>query len=107
MKLYYFPVAPNPTKVHLYLAEKQARGRGLDLEFVTVDLLQGEQRSEEHTGRNPFARLPVLELDDGSFLLESLAIIEYLEELNPEPPMIGVTPVGRAQVRADRLHARG
>jgi glutathione S-transferase len=50
--------------------------------------------------KNPFGGLPVLELDDGSHLPESLAIMEYLEELHPEPPMIGTTPVERAKVRA-------
>lgn len=100
MKLYNFPVAPNPTKVSLYLAEKRAGGCAFEIEDVTVNLVEGEQRTEEHRARNPFARLPVLELDDGSILLESLAIIEYLEELHPDPPMIGVTAVERAQVRA-------
>ena len=100
VKIYLFPIAPNPAKVHLYLAEKKAGGCEIDLEIATVDLLKGEQRSEEHRARNPFARLPVLELDDGSFLLESLAIIEYFEELHPDPPMIGVTAIERAQVRA-------
>jgi glutathione S-transferase len=100
MKLYLFSIAPNPTKVHLYLAEKKAGGCEIDLELATVDLLKGEQRSDAHLARNPFGRVPVLELDDGSHLLESLAIIEYLEELNPEPSLIGSTPIERAQVRA-------
>jgi glutathione S-transferase len=95
-----FPVAPNPTKVSLYLAEKRARGASLDVETVSVDLARGEQQAPEHRARNPLARLPVLGLDDGTYLLESLAIIEYLEELYPEPPMIGTTPLERARVRA-------
>jgi glutathione S-transferase len=108
MKIYLFPIAPNPAKVALYLAEKKAAGCEIDLEVATVDLLKGEQRSDEHVARNPFARLPVLELDDGSILLESLAIIEYLEELRPEAPMIGVNPVERAQVRAlERIADQG
>jgi glutathione S-transferase len=94
VKLFYFPVAPNPTKVRLYVAEK-----GIELEQVQVNLPRGEQRSPEHLARNPLGSLPVLELDDGSFLTESLAIIELLEELHPEPPMIGVDPVERARVR--------
>lgn len=49
--------------------------------------------------RSPLGTLPVLELDDGSFLTESTAIIECLEELHPDPPMIGTTPVERAKVR--------
>lgn len=99
MKLYVFPVAPNPTKLRLYVAEKLAGGAKLDLAEQVVDLRSGEQKSAEHRARSAFGRLPVLELDDGSFLTESLAIIEYLEELEPEPPMIGRTPLERARVR--------
>lgn len=94
MKLHYFPIAPNPTKVRVYLAEK-----GLDLECALVNLAKGEQRRPEFLALNPLGKLPVLELDDGSALSESLAIIEYLEELHPEPPMIGRDPLERARVR--------
>jgi len=94
MKLYYFPVAPNPTKVLVYLREK-----GLDMETVHVDLRQGEQKSPEHLARNPRGALPVLELDDGSCVCESLPIMEYLEELYPEPCMIGRDPLARLRVR--------
>lgn len=99
MKLYVFPIAPNPTKVRLYLAEKTAGGALIDLPQVTVNLLEGEQRGPAHLARNPFGKLPVLELDDGSYLIESLAIIEYLEECYPDPPMIGQTALERARVR--------
>ena len=95
MKFYYFPIAPNPTKVRIYLAEK-----GIEIEQVLVNLVKGEQKSREHLARNPFGNLPVLELDDGTHLTESLAIIELLEELHPEPPMIGTDPFERARVRA-------
>ena len=99
MRLYVFPVAPNPTRVRLYLAEKQAGGARIDLEQVTVDLRAGQQRSPEHLARNPFGRLPVLELADGTHLTESIAIIQYLEELHPDPPLIGGDPLTRARVR--------
>jgi glutathione S-transferase len=99
MKLYYFQVAPNPTKVRLYLAEKAAAGTPIEVEPVIVSLAEGEQKSPEHLARNPLGRLPVLELGDGSYITESLAIIEYLEELHPDPPMIGSTAVERARVR--------
>jgi glutathione S-transferase len=99
VKLYVFPVAPNPTKVRLYIAEKRAAGATLDLTEETVDLPKGEHRKPEHLARNPLGRLPALELDDGSYLTESLAIIEYLEETNPDPPMIGCTALERARVR--------
>ena len=94
MKLYYFPIAPNPTKVRVYLAEK-----GIELESVRVNLPEGEQRGAAHLARNPAGKLPVLELADGSFLTESLPIIEYLEELHPEPVLIGASPEERARVR--------
>ena len=99
MRLYVFPVAPNPTRVRLYLAEKQAAGAGIELEQVSVDLREGEQRGPAHLARNPFGRLPVLELDDGTHLTESIVIIQYLEELHPEPPLIGRDPLTRACVR--------
>jgi len=95
MKLYYSPMAPNPTKVRIYLGEK-----GLELEQVSVNLRKGEQRSSEHLARSPLAKVPALELDDGTCLTESLAIIELLEELHPDPPMIGVDPFERARVRS-------
>jgi len=100
VKLYYFPIAPNPTRVRIYVGEK-----GIDdLEMELVSFVEGEQKSVAHRKRNPLGKLPVLELDDGSFLTESAAIIEYLEELHPDPPMIGTTPEERAKVRElDRM----
>ena len=94
MKLYTFPPAPNPARVGFYLREK-----GIELETVLVDFFKGEQNTPEHLARNPAGTAPVLELDDGSFLTESLVIIEYLEELYPEPPMIGTDPLSRARIR--------
>jgi glutathione S-transferase len=99
MKLFVFPVAPNPTKVRLYLAEKRAAGADLDVEEQPVDLTTGEQRRAEHLRRNPRGALPVLELDDGGHLTESLAFIEYLEEIYPRPSLLGSTPLERARTR--------
>jgi glutathione S-transferase len=95
MKLYDFPLAPNPKKVRVYLAEK-----GLQMPIEPVDAINGANRTPEFLAKNPLGGLPVLELDDGSHLPESLAIIEYLEELHPEPPMLGRQPLERARVRA-------
>ena len=89
MKLYTFPVAPNPTKVRLYLAEKAALGCTIELEEVTVNLVEREHRSAEHIARNPFGTLPVLELDSGARLIESLVIVDHLEALHPSPSMFG------------------
>ena len=99
MKLYWFQVAPNPTKVRLYIAEKIAGGAAIELEQVVVNLPKGEQHSSEHQARNPFGSLPVLELDDGSYFIESLPIIDYLEDCFPEPPMWGSDAASRAQGR--------
>jgi glutathione S-transferase len=99
VKLYFFPVAPNPTKVRLYLAEKRAAGASIDVGEVIVDMRVGEQRHDAHLARNPFGKLPVLELRPGEYLLESLAIIDYLEELEPDPPLFGSSPAERAHAR--------
>ncbi|MCS6927772.1 MAG: glutathione S-transferase family protein [Candidatus Binatia bacterium] len=87
--------APNPRKVRIYLAEK-----GLTLPTKEVNLRAGEQRSPEFLRKNPFGGVPILELDDGTIIPESLTIIEYLEELYPTPPLIGTDPVSRALTRA-------
>ena len=94
MKIYDFAGAPNPKKLRVYLAEK-----GIKLPVEQVDIISGKNRSPEFLRKNPLGGLPVLELDDGSCLTESLAIIEYFEELHPEPNMIGRTPLERARTR--------
>lgn len=99
MKLYWYQVAPNPTKVRLYIAEKIAGGAAIEIEGVVVKLPKGEQHAAEHRARNPFETLPVLELDDGSTIVESLSIIDYLEDMYPLPPMWGLEPRERARAR--------
>ena len=99
MNLYVFQVAPNPTRVRLYLAEKASGGAKIDVNQVSVNLVQGEQRRAEHLDRNALGKLPVLELGENNYLTESLAIIEYFEELHPDPPMIGSNAEERARVR--------
>lgn len=94
MKAYVFPGAPNPQKLITYLREKS-----LQIPLETVDLMSGQNRTPEFLKKNPMGGLPVLELDDGTFLTESLAIIEYLEELHPKPAMLGESALGRARVR--------
>lgn len=95
MKIYDFAIAPNPKKLRVYLAEK-----GISVPIEPVDITTGQNRTPEFLAKNPLGGLPVLELDDGTVLTESLAIIEYFEELHPEPPMIGSSPLERARVRA-------
>jgi glutathione S-transferase len=99
MRLYEAKMAPYPRRVKIYLAEK-----GVELERVEVDLHGRENRSAAFLNKNPSGKIPVLELDDGAFLPESAAIMEYLEEIYPSPPMLGETPEQRAQTRAtDRI----
>ena len=86
--------APNPRKLRIYIAEK-----GLDLPIKQLDLRAGEQRTPEFLKKNPFAGVPILELDDGTVIAETLAIMEHLEEIYPNPPLIGADPVTRALVR--------
>lgn len=95
MKLLDFALAPNPKKVRVYIAEKK-----LPIPIEQVDVMGGKNRTPEFLGTvNPMGGLPVLELDDGKHLTESLAIMEYLEDLHPNPPMLGATPLERARVR--------
>ena len=100
MKLLDFNLAPNPKKVRVYLHEK-----GLSIPLEPVDVLSGQNRTPEFLSRvNPLGGLPVLQLDDGAYRTESLAIIEYLEELHPDPPMLGGTALERARIReAERI----
>ena len=83
----------NPRRVSIFLAEK-----GIDISFVDVDLRQGEQHTPEFLLRSPAGQVPVLELDDGTCLAETLAICRYFEELQPLPCLFGRTPLERAQV---------
>jgi glutathione S-transferase len=94
MKIYDFTHAPNPKKLRVYLAEK-----GIEVERVEVNILTGETRDDAFRAKNPMLGLPVLELDDGRTFAESLAIMEYFEELHPEPCMIGATAEERLRVR--------
>ena len=101
MKLYMVPAAPNPTKVMLYIAEKTVAGTEMDVEQVLVNTLKNEQKNADHLARNPFGSLPVLEVADHDYIVESLAIIEYLEERFPQPAMWGNGT--RERIRAREL----
>lgn len=95
MKLYGNTTASNCRRVTIYLAEK-----GLQVELVEVDVAAGEHKSAQFLTRNPAGLIPVLELDDGSHIPESSAIVEYLEDIHPEPSMRGDTAETRGKVRA-------
>ena len=87
MRLFDFERAPNPRRVRIFLAEKQ-----LDIPRVNVNLFRKEQLSPEFLAINPGGTVPVLELDDGTYLSECLAICHYLEAMYPEPVLFGTTP---------------
>lgn len=106
MKLYDGGWAPNPRRVRVFLAEK-----GIDVPLVPIDMGAMGHKSDEVTSRNPLQRLPILELDDGTILTESVAICRYFEEVQPDPPLFGTGAVGRAVVemwqRRVELHFLG
>ena len=83
----------NPRRVAIFLEEK-----GLEIPFLAVNLLTGEHRTPEFLAKNPAAQVPVLELDDGTCISETIAICRYLEELHPEPFLLGRDPLERAVV---------
>lgn len=74
--------------------------KGLDYHQQSVSLVQGEQRSAAYLALNPQGLVPALELGDGQVLSQSLAIIEYLDEVHPGPALLPADPLGRARVRA-------
>ena len=93
MKFYDCKTAPSPRRVRMFIAEK-----GVSVPTVEVDLRGGEQLSEAFRAINPRCTVPVLELDDGSCLNESVAISWYLEHRFPEPPLFGVDAAEQARV---------
>ena len=94
MKLYVAPYAPNPLRVMMFLAEKGVN----DIEIVTLNLQEGEHRTEDFKQKSPLSQIPTLELDDGRTLTESRAICSYIEALHPEPNLMGRDAFERAFV---------
>lgn len=92
MKIYDWHIAPNPRRLHIFLAEK-----GLDVELVEVgqeDLVLAQWYKDKY----PHAMVPMLELDDGTVIGEAMAICRYFEEINPEPPLMGTDAKDKAVV---------
>ena len=88
MKLYNAPLpAPNPRRVRIFLAEK-----GASVPMVDRSIIKAEIKTPEHLARDPLGQLPTLELDDGSYLSETVAICRYLESVFPDPPLFGTSP---------------
>jgi len=93
VKLYDSKLAPNPRRVRVFLAEK-----GIEVPTAEVDIAKRETRGAAFLARNPLGAVPVLELDDGTAIAESVAICRYFEETHPRPPLFGEGAVERAQV---------
>ena len=99
MKLYMVPLAPNPTKVMLYIAEREELGVDMSIEQIVVNTVKGRHNEPEHLARNPFGTVPALELDDGTYLVESLAMIDFLEDKFPNNTMYQGTPEEKGKAR--------
>ena len=93
MKIYDSKTAPNPRRVRMFVAEK-----GIQIPYEEVDLVKAINRGEEFRKKNPSGTVPVLELDDGTCISETVAICRYLEELHPNPPLMGIDAKDRAIV---------
>lgn len=94
MKLYGAQRAVNPRRARIFIAEKGIQ----DIEHIHLDLFGGENLKAEFTAKNPFTTVPVLELEDGTYIPESIAICRYLEALYPEPNLFGLTPRETADI---------
>ena len=93
MKIFETNSTPNGRRVRIFLAEK-----GVDIEYVQVDIVGGENLSAEFLSKNPGGRIPVLELDDGSYISGSVAICRYFEELDDTTALMGQTPEEKGRV---------
>ncbi len=93
MKLYTFAPAPNPRRMHMFLAEK-----GIELEQVEVRIREGANLTPSYSSFNPLRTVPVLEFDDGRTITESIAICRYFEAVQPEPALFGRTPLEKGMV---------
>jgi glutathione S-transferase len=85
--------APNPRRVRIFLAEK-----GIDLPETPLNIMKREHKAEDFRAKNSLGQVPTLELDDGTFISETVAICRYLDETHPGPPLFGITAVERALV---------
>jgi glutathione S-transferase len=85
--------APSPRRVNIFLAEKGITVPREELNMMTDDLKTGD-----FAKLNPWSRVPVLILDDGRTVAETVAICRYFEEVSPEPPLFGVGAIGKAEV---------
>ncbi|MDO3721075.1 glutathione S-transferase family protein [Marinobacter sp. chi1] len=96
MKIFETSTAPNPRRVRMFMAEKGLLDQA---EFIQVDIEKGENLTPEYVARNPMKKVPVMELDDGSCIAETMAICRYFEEAYPDAPsLLGDTPLEKAHL---------
>ena len=95
MKLYDYAAAPSPRRVRMFLAEKN-----IEIETIQIDLRKLEQKSEAFLKISPIGEVPLLQLDDGTCISQVHAICRYIEEMHPENPLLGRTPLEKAQVES-------
>jgi len=93
MKILEEKRAPNPRRVRVFLAEK-----GIEVPYEQVDIMTGAHKTGDFTKLNPVQRVPVLILDDGTAISETMAICRYFEALQPEPSLFGRTPLEIAEI---------
>mgnify|MGYP001174681756 FL=1 len=93
MKLYDCAMAPNPRRVRIFLAEKK-----VELDIKQINILDGENLSEEYLAINRWGFVPTLELEDGTCLSEAPCIFRYIEHLYPEPNLLGKNPIETAEI---------
>ncbi|HVZ68800.1 MAG TPA: glutathione S-transferase family protein [Rhizomicrobium sp.] len=91
---FYNSIGPNPRVVRMFMAEK-----GIKIPTEEVDLLKGDNRREPYLSKNTMGQMPALELDSGHCVTEITAICEYLEDIHPNPPLIGANPEQKAECR--------
>ncbi|MFM9845788.1 MAG: glutathione S-transferase [Hyphomicrobiaceae bacterium] len=93
MKIIQTRQAPNPRRVRVFLAEK-----GIEIPYEEVDLMKGDLKTADFTKLNAFQRVPVLVLDDGTAIAETIAICRYFEATKPSPALFGTGPLQNATI---------
>ena len=99
MKLYDFPKAPNPRRVKIFAHEKD-----IELELINCDMGKREHKTPEFLTKNPSGKIPVLELENGECISESVAICRYLELIKPEPNLFGKDAFEIAYIESRNRH---
>ncbi len=93
MHIYDTKTAPTPRRVRIFLAEKN-----IDIQYIQVDIVTGENLSSEMRVKNPIGKVPILELDDGTCIAESDAICTYFEAIQPNPSLLGESPLEKGLI---------